>query len=1120
MNWRRFLLITVAAGLALTGHLHAQTTFIWTGGYGSNFHDSRNWLGGEAPVGNGTEVVRFGPTASNYVYWESTALAGLEFVGHRQSYFISSAALDLGAQGLVFAPAGPVSEYDFTQISTSIYLAANQTWDIQSGRLAIFQPLSNAPESGPFHLTKTGAGTLDLGSSIGGNSSWSGGLTVRDGRVMIHPAVDLQGSPIPTNSLGTGTVTFDSTQGGTPTLVSSDWVTNYQNQSSFGGVDVILPNAVAINGTLRLENHSELTLIGGVTLLANATLALHGDPLFIASPITEQGTGRKLTIDGFGLVVLDPQSQAGGGTVPLNTYSGGTHVQNGALVFGSGAALPANGFLSMSATGYIGYASTSGVATYLAKFDPAGAFGTIGFDTDPDGATTNIFENAINLTGLPSSVRLGSVTQAYLAGLITPAGTHYRFGGGGGTLAVSSALTNGESARGVVMDSTGSLPLTVWLTNADNSFTGGVTATHGALIFTAGALPGGAGLTLGTGGYLGTTATFASGGDYAAYLARFAGQGVIGFDIDAFAVTPRTISHALTLPAGFHLGTASRLGSEETGFTAGLIINGALTGATVGNNEVFRFAAFKGGYLEVASNLTNSAGQVYIGDPNSLGTFGDPIREEISTVSLTGDNSYAGTTTLYTGHLVVGQSNAGYGTNPTTALGTGALLIQPHNITIPGDDHDDLFPLLSVASPSGESAGPMIIGNAIVLNNSLGLGGDNDMTLAGTISGPGGLVIGEDTNYGLTVRLSGNNTFSGGVYVDGSSSVIFGSDTAAGTGRLSFGNSSGGSASFESANPVIHGLESNQYANIYFDPGTTLTINQTDHTTFRGQIGQDNRLEITGPGGGVALTTDVVKTGSGSIRFTNSIYADNFYLNEGTVIAGNEGEGNYRIFGNTTHLQGGALLLQNVTYGSGLVLTSGTLGGSGSFQPFDNAAPVIGSGLVLSPGSAWESGIGTLQFTELNLASLGTYVWNLRGITGQNPADAAHDYIYVSSPTTLTISATSENPFVIQAVTLDSSGVNGLLGGFVEGQSYSWSLLSYAGLAGVSQHFNPTNVALDLSLFQTNLAGYASLEFTNLTGPGNVMLHFTAVPEPSTYALLALGLGFVGFTLRRRRRAD
>ncbi len=34
----------------------------------------------------------------------------------------------------------------------------------------------------------------------------------------------------------------------------------------------------------------------------------------------------------------------------------------------------------------------------------------------------------------------------------------------------------------------------------------------------------------------------------------------------------------------------------------------------------------------------------------------------------------------------------------------------------------------------------------------------------------------------------------------------------------------------------------------------------------------------------------------------------------------------------------------------------------------------------------------------------------------------------------------------------------------------------------------------------------------------NIYLNFQAVPEPSTYALLALGSGWVAVALRRRRR--
>jgi hypothetical protein len=66
--------------------------------------------------------------------------------------------------------------------------------------------------------------------------------------------------------------------------------------------------------------------------------------------------------------------------------------------------------------------------------------------------------------------------------------------------------------------------------------------------------------------------------------------------------------------------------------------------------------------------------------------------------------------------------------------------------------------------------------------------------------------------------------------------------------------------------------------------------------------------------------------------------------------------------------------------------------------------------------------------------------------------------------------------------------------------------------------FDPAKFFLDVSLFQTNLGtGHDAGAFALSLSGNNLMVNFTAVPEPSTYALMALGLGIIGWTVWRRR---
>lgn len=97
------------------------------------------------------------------------------------------------------------------------------------------------------------------------------------------------------------------------------------------------------------------------------------------------------------------------------------------------------------------------------------------------------------------TLRLGATGRARYSGTLTPSGTTYRLGGGGGTLTIISPLTGDNDLN---IDANGTLPGAVILA-ATNTFRGGTTITNGTLILASNsALLNGSSLTLGPGGTL------------------------------------------------------------------------------------------------------------------------------------------------------------------------------------------------------------------------------------------------------------------------------------------------------------------------------------------------------------------------------------------------------------------------------------------------------------------------------------------------------------------------------------------------------------------------------------------------------------------------------------------
>jgi hypothetical protein len=1143
---------------------------VWTGGAGvSNprYSAGANWSGGIAPLNNGLGTLNF-PVPVTNGFMEVDISANVQAV-----YFYGSPAEQeydfqpLGGGTLTIGSGGISSQSGLTTLLFNYVptvLSASQIWDGTGGY--IFDPQQISETGGARMLTTRGDVYL-LGSN-----TFTGGVTVATGRLFVET---------PTSAGVSGTITLDD---------------NTSLQTWFEAVN--LANPVSLGNNVTFGNNgfqspqSTLTLSGNVTASSSSTTFTvnNGSAVIFAGNLGGSAP-TTLTIDGYG-----PKLPSDGGSQVvvqgLLDNVTGIDVEGASLILAPSGSVSAS-YSGLSASGvtvgssddqtsYLGFdgafATTSGsVAAFLSAHGPGGSglysnfFGTLGFDTFANPGTPNTFSGPIDLSGFSSAnfIGLGSSTAAILSGTLTPVSSTntYPFGGGGGTLTLSSTSSLPDNG-GTTLTMTGPTPepLTLIL-QGNNAYSGGTFSYGGVLIFDS-PTPG-TPIHLG-GGYVGYT-EHASDIDAAqtfVNLFQISGQGgVIGFD-SADPMNPRA-------PIGYPIDL-SAFNSDNNPFI-GTATSATLTGMITPAANTYQFTGVKGGSLTISSALTGTAG-VVIGLSSPIETNGSE-----STVNITptepGSNTYSGGTTFNSGELWINSDNAlGLGTisvpdsastiispflapfgSPTVTLanpialgsiGTGpvtpGLEIGDGNsgaamLVLTGviSDYPAEQGLLSIDGPvtltnantysggtnftgSGNAVilvgnnsalgsgpitlqaqavlapagGPVTLGNSIVLNDTLTLGqfeNTNSLTLNGVISGYNGLVIDGP------VALTNSNTYSGGTNINDAVLTIT-NPNALGTGPVDLSNAS---VTDNFSNPSFLDLQGTSESSVNLVPDAVLTLNTDTNAIsppadYSGAINGDS-------------TNQVMVTGTGVEELTgSSTYGGGTTVVSGRLIAGAPmalGSGGVTVNG------GAGLEVSNPTViTNALTLAPGaTVSGGGTFSP-PGGLTIAGSGTAISPGSdgIFSTYVDTLSFgTPLAFGAGGQYLFDVQDASGA--AGVGYDTINVTG--LLTISGA---PFTImvRSITPGGFGSLGPAATFNPAMSYTWTLVNASG--GISM-FNAADFSINTSSFQNSLAGGNFM----VGESGNMLtLNFTPVPEPSTWALMAGGLGVVLFVgIRRTRRA-
>jgi hypothetical protein len=1119
MNRRQFTPALLAT-LLLVGSTSAPLsagTFVWTGlGSDQDVATGGNWQGGNPPLFDGTDDIILGKAINNTVAVNSDTFVNSISLTSGDDYFLQGAGIVLrinnnAGNGIYGSVGSNGNRLFFDQgIAISANGTGNLRMDAGDSSLVIQGGIIDDPLGGvtTVYLSNNNGGTMGafIFNNTGAGSTYSGNTYI----------TGIAGTPV--------VVAFWNSQpfgNGTGTL----FIQNSTELIAHGPQRVdndIVFNTTLANDPIYLKSwDATLCFDGDVTLANNTTLvaqrASPGAPsadntgvyplpgpqtryvIDFEDDIVESGGARTLTVNGPGIILIEGNNSYTGGTV---VGSGGA---SGSLIFGSLSSVPASGLITVNSSGYAGLADSGAFVTpgnfasFLTQVDQATSTGAVGIDTLPGNGTITLSDN-IDLSTFSNPISLGTATSAILTGTITPQGANYRFGNGGGTLYVQSSLTGG---RGVIAINNSIVPLTLYLqasstysTPTSNTYTGVTTANNGFIIFDGdSALPGGANsLVASSAGnsYIGYTDVAGIGGvtlgSANAFLALFntgTTHGIIGFDTHAGNGTVNVTDNIDLSPTGLNFQNGVYLGT-----TTSAELSGTLTPTA---DNILRLTAAQGGTLQVDNITDDIAGSVAL----SLGTTSPNDIYSSGTIYLPNANTYTGGTTINSTAggitLEVGDSNS---------LGTGALTL------VPG----------AIAGLQSTSSCVNLPNNIVFgASSTLYITGNNDLQLSGNLSGPGSLsAINPEDDPNLT--LSGNNSaFSGDISLYNFTLVID-SNTAAGTGTLRFLNS-GSEVDFSAnaLNPVIYGLNGDVgYITLYNANALTIDMsNPLNGSEFGGTI------DDGGSGGSITITSSV--SADALYLHGHNTYSGGTFIGTGSsdkaalAIGTDDALGTGPVTLNTS-LNGAFAVNAGVTFTNDFVYTGGTLQGFGTFQPA-SVNSVAGGPIIFDTGKAVVPGIfglgthgvpGQLTLaTGADFANGGAFLWSLQDVTRPD----GHSTLIVDGTNNLNISATGGG-FTIYLATLDATGAPGAAN-LTAGTPYTFTIATTTG-GGMVTNFNAADFTIDSSLFMNGALTNVSITADST----DLFINFTPVPEPSTYALLGLGLSAVVLpVLRRRKRA-